>query len=278
VGDAVNTAARMCSHGAPGRVHVSAATYEHLAPHYLATPHGPLQIKGKGLMTCYFLERRLSPSEKAEAFPSTAAAAPTCAVPPVAAGAAASIAAPIVQRSAAKPPVAANQLSGYIPHSLSAIGSVSGSVGSSGGSSSRQCHGEGMLSPQSELGECAYPLIRRSSSDGEALLLKRCSEVGDGEEASLEQRTPSPQHSSDKRPPSPQFSDKQESSNSSVKDSVKDYVKDSVKDASFKSNDGTLNGLALAEEDPTNSFSPSLALRRDTTQPELKRVPSRSIG
>ena len=44
VGDAVNTAARMCSYGAPGRVHVSAATYEHLAPHYLATSRGPLQV------------------------------------------------------------------------------------------------------------------------------------------------------------------------------------------------------------------------------------------
>ena len=44
VGDAVNTAARMCSYGTPGRVHVSAATYEHLAPHYLATSRGPLQV------------------------------------------------------------------------------------------------------------------------------------------------------------------------------------------------------------------------------------------
>ena len=44
VGDAVNTAARMCSYGAPGRVHVSAATYEHLAPHYLATSRGPRQV------------------------------------------------------------------------------------------------------------------------------------------------------------------------------------------------------------------------------------------
>ena len=44
VGDAVNTAARMCSYGAPGRVHLSAATYEHLVPHYLATSRGPLQV------------------------------------------------------------------------------------------------------------------------------------------------------------------------------------------------------------------------------------------
>ena len=117
VGDAVNTAARMCSYGAPGRVHVSADTYEHLAPHYLATSRGPLQvctrppavtpphlctaaplhlrtsaplrlrvaaplprctpapphpcpaaplqIKGKGLMTTYFLER-LSTSDTTE--------------------------------------------------------------------------------------------------------------------------------------------------------------------------------------------------------------------
>jgi len=67
VGDAVNTAARMCSYGAPGRVHVSAATYEHLAPHYLATSRGPRQIKGKGLMTTYFLERLCASSASASA-------------------------------------------------------------------------------------------------------------------------------------------------------------------------------------------------------------------
>jgi len=78
VGDAVNTAARMCSYGAPGRVHVSAATYEHLAPHYLATSRGPLQIKGKGLMTTYFLERRCD----ADAATSAASSAAPSAAPP----------------------------------------------------------------------------------------------------------------------------------------------------------------------------------------------------
>ena len=54
-GDAVNTAARMCSTSAPGRVHVSAATYELLRNRFDAQPRGEREVKGKGIMATYFL-------------------------------------------------------------------------------------------------------------------------------------------------------------------------------------------------------------------------------
>ncbi len=58
VGDAVNTAARMCSYSAPGRVHVSAEAYTHLSAHFAATPRGEIEVKGKGKMATYFLDGR----------------------------------------------------------------------------------------------------------------------------------------------------------------------------------------------------------------------------
>jgi class 3 adenylate cyclase len=54
-GDTVNTASRMESHGAAGRVHISEATY-HLVKHkYRAEPRGVIDVKGKGEMATYFL-------------------------------------------------------------------------------------------------------------------------------------------------------------------------------------------------------------------------------
>ncbi|MDP3151607.1 MAG: adenylate/guanylate cyclase domain-containing protein [Archangium sp.] len=58
-GDTVNTASRMESHGQPGRVHVSQATYELLAGQFTFEPRGLTAIKGKGEMNTYFL---VSPS------------------------------------------------------------------------------------------------------------------------------------------------------------------------------------------------------------------------
>ena len=63
VGDAVNTTARMCSYGAPGRVHVSDAMHAFVAGHYHATPRAPMEIKGKGIMTTFFLDRRKPSAE-----------------------------------------------------------------------------------------------------------------------------------------------------------------------------------------------------------------------
>lgn len=125
VGDAVNTAARMCSNGAPGRVNVSAATYEHLRPSYLATAREPMQIKGKGIMTMYFLERRRSPSDAPVAAPAATAAAATAT--PSSTAAAKPLAAPPEAAPFAPLEVASRRL----PHALSVTPSVSGGNSSS---------------------------------------------------------------------------------------------------------------------------------------------------
>ena len=51
----MNTASRMESHGAPGRVHVSAATRALLGDGYRFEARGPIAVKGKGAMETYFL-------------------------------------------------------------------------------------------------------------------------------------------------------------------------------------------------------------------------------
>mmetsp|Transcript_20240 Transcript_20240/g.65056 ORF Transcript_20240/g.65056 Transcript_20240/m.65056 type:complete len:408 (-) Transcript_20240:312-1535(-) len=55
-GDAVNTAARMCTGSEPGRVHVSQEAYRYLRGRFGATSRGPRYYKGKGEMYTYFLE------------------------------------------------------------------------------------------------------------------------------------------------------------------------------------------------------------------------------
>jgi class 3 adenylate cyclase len=54
-GDAVNTASRMESHSTPGRIQVTAATFERLRHAYLFETRGTINIKGKGDMSTYFL-------------------------------------------------------------------------------------------------------------------------------------------------------------------------------------------------------------------------------
>jgi len=54
-GDTVNIASRMESHGVPGYIQVTAATYERLREQYLFEQRGAIQVKGKGEMTTYFL-------------------------------------------------------------------------------------------------------------------------------------------------------------------------------------------------------------------------------
>ncbi len=66
--DAVNTAARMESHGEENKIHVSSDFYRHLQNRFAMTKitdhdfvfekRGELEIKGKGLMRTYFLEPR----------------------------------------------------------------------------------------------------------------------------------------------------------------------------------------------------------------------------
>jgi len=56
-GDTVNTAKRMETYGVPGRIHVSAVTRQSLGDAFRFEP-GAREIKGKGLMEKFFLDRR----------------------------------------------------------------------------------------------------------------------------------------------------------------------------------------------------------------------------
>ncbi|XP_041348520.1 guanylate cyclase soluble subunit beta-2-like [Gigantopelta aegis] len=55
-GDTVNTAARMESHGVPDRIHISSSTMEYLRKsNFRLKRRGDIAVKGKGMMTTYFL-------------------------------------------------------------------------------------------------------------------------------------------------------------------------------------------------------------------------------
>jgi len=56
-GDVVNTAARMESHGVPGRIHISTATYELINQEFICEPRGTIEVKGKGEMQTWFVEQ-----------------------------------------------------------------------------------------------------------------------------------------------------------------------------------------------------------------------------
>jgi class 3 adenylate cyclase/soluble cytochrome b562 len=60
-GDTVNIASRMEKYGEPGRVHVSAATRALLGDRYRFECRGKIEVKGKGKMETYFLDRHISP-------------------------------------------------------------------------------------------------------------------------------------------------------------------------------------------------------------------------
>ncbi|HEY9001697.1 MAG TPA: adenylate/guanylate cyclase domain-containing protein [Mucilaginibacter sp.] len=55
-GDSVNTAARMESHGIPGEIQVTEATYQILKPKYHFDERGTIDIKGKGPMKTFLLK------------------------------------------------------------------------------------------------------------------------------------------------------------------------------------------------------------------------------
>ncbi len=59
-GDTVNIASRMESQGVPGKIQVTAATYEILQDKYLFEQRGEISVKGKGEMTTYWLLERKS--------------------------------------------------------------------------------------------------------------------------------------------------------------------------------------------------------------------------
>jgi adenylate cyclase len=57
-GDAVNMASRMESHGTPGQIQVTRATYELLCDEFVLEPRGTVPIKGKGDVETWYLVRR----------------------------------------------------------------------------------------------------------------------------------------------------------------------------------------------------------------------------
>jgi guanylate cyclase len=66
-GDAVNTASRMESHGTPGRIQVTRATYELIADEFECEPRGTITVKGKGEMEVwYIVGGRPSPASNRE--------------------------------------------------------------------------------------------------------------------------------------------------------------------------------------------------------------------
>ena len=54
--DAVNTASRMESHGTPGEIQITRATYELLKDEFVCRPRGTILVKGKGEMETWYLE------------------------------------------------------------------------------------------------------------------------------------------------------------------------------------------------------------------------------
>jgi class 3 adenylate cyclase len=59
-GDTVNTASRMESHGIPGAIQVTEATYQQLKGLYDCEYRGIIHIKGKGDMATYWLKAKIS--------------------------------------------------------------------------------------------------------------------------------------------------------------------------------------------------------------------------
>jgi adenylate cyclase len=54
-GDAVNTASRMESHGTPGQIQITRATYELVKDEFVCRRRGTIPVKGKGQMETWFL-------------------------------------------------------------------------------------------------------------------------------------------------------------------------------------------------------------------------------
>lgn len=54
-GDAVNTASRMESHGLPGKIQITRATYELIRDQFECEPRGMVTVKGKGEMETWYL-------------------------------------------------------------------------------------------------------------------------------------------------------------------------------------------------------------------------------
>jgi adenylate cyclase len=55
-GDTVNTASRMESHSEPGRIQISDATNDLIEGAFATTRRGPIEVKGKGTLTTWWLD------------------------------------------------------------------------------------------------------------------------------------------------------------------------------------------------------------------------------
>ena len=62
--DAVNTASRMESHGTPGEIQITRATYELLKDEFVCRRRGTISVKGKGDMETWYLERPRSDGDE----------------------------------------------------------------------------------------------------------------------------------------------------------------------------------------------------------------------
>jgi class 3 adenylate cyclase len=56
----------MESHGLPGKIQVSQATYELLKDQFQFEARGEIEVKGKGKMCAYWLVRKKTPEEMLE--------------------------------------------------------------------------------------------------------------------------------------------------------------------------------------------------------------------
>lgn len=64
-GDTVNTASRMESHGLPGHIQVTEATYKCLRHKFYFVERGVIRVKSKGEMRCYFLKgKKIAPKSQ----------------------------------------------------------------------------------------------------------------------------------------------------------------------------------------------------------------------
>ncbi len=73
-GDAVNTASRMESHGTPGEIQITRATYELVKDEFICRPRGTIPVKGKGEMETWYLVGSRSDGRRAESGGSSGAA------------------------------------------------------------------------------------------------------------------------------------------------------------------------------------------------------------
>ncbi|MCB9641420.1 MAG: adenylate/guanylate cyclase domain-containing protein, partial [Myxococcales bacterium] len=59
-GDTVNLAARMEQHSEPGKINISHDIYERIQEHFDCDYRGKIDVKGKGPVDMYFIERKIS--------------------------------------------------------------------------------------------------------------------------------------------------------------------------------------------------------------------------